>query len=640
MARIILLFCLLFGQAMAQVPPQAASPRLEKAFLKDPDGQLAISQVLQARFQPYEGSLGLGFQPGAAWIRLQMNPPGVGPDAAAGQGAASGRWWVRVGPNYLERVELYVQDGAGWSRQLRGALTPQASRGCHDDMHCFVVEAPPSQAATVYLRIEHRGFLMVQVDAVSPDGLTAAVAERVRSLTLSLTMAVGMLLLGLALLLIDRSVLMLAYCGFQLSVVLFIASNAGLLSLALASVPAGSLSLFNHLLYVLRGGMTGLLAWAVLRPYHPASGFVTGGEGLMALCAANAVLLLSGQVQLALKGSLLVISLIPFWHLYGTLTARSLPQPQRRVLLAGALIYILMLLLGLWLAFGAQPIAPRTGLIRQIADWRLNGFAVGLLFFWITLMERSSQKRQRAQELEDLRLQSLEARARQAELDDRSGLIDMLTHELKNPLGTIRFALASLRDAVSGADGLKRIQSIDLSVRRMDDLIERVAGFSKVERTSAPDAGARVPAGGVLQELLPDVAQATQPSQWDIQVQPGVAFRCDRQLLGVILENLMSNADKYSVPGRPIQVRAAMDAQSTPESGPMVRVEISNHVEPSCVPSPSKIFDRYYRHPNVQAKPGMGLGLSVVKLAVQKIGGTIAYRHENGQVFFTLRVPA
>jgi len=638
MARLFFFLSLLLACMFAQA--RSPSPLLEQALLKDPDSALSVEQVAQARFETYVGNLGLGFQPGAVWLRLTID------QADSDDNEASRALVLRVGPNYLERIELFQWQDGRWQQQARGSLMRAAGRACPDDLHCFEITAKPSEPTTVYLRIAHEGFLVTQVEVLPARDLSAAVAKRVRAISVSLSVALCLLAMGVVLLLTDRSVLLAAYCGFQLTVLLFIASNAGMVAAVLPGVSDTWLNLLNNLLYVLRVTVTGLLVWAFLQPHRPSPMFLRGCQVMLAVCGINALLVAAGHTQPGMRGSLLVFSLLPFWFLYGTFSAASLPTAQRRVLLVGILVFMLMLILGLWLNLSTWSEMPRVGLVKQIVDWRLNGFAVGVLFFWLTMLESSSQKRARAQEFEALRQQALDARARQAELDERSALIDMLTHELKNPLGTIGFALASLRQQLGGSrDAAMRLQSIEASAHRMDDLIERVASLSKIERATPSDSPPLLDAAALVQELLADMPE---PQQWRVEVQPQASFRCDRQMLWVILENLMTNASKYGLPGHVLRLKVAwQDAEPSVPGGaaqaPPARLacfDISNRVDPACVPDADSLFERYYRHPNVLNKAGMGLGLSVVKAAADKIGGTVSFRHEGDQVFFTLKVPA
>ena len=67
--------------------------------------------------------------------------------------------------------------------------------------------------------------------------------------------------------------------------------------------------------------------------------------------------------------------------------------------------------------------------------------------------------------------------------------------------------------------------------------------------------------------------------------------------------------------------------------------EISNVVGTFGMPDQDRVFERYYRHPNSIAVPGMGLGLSLVKAAAAKIGASVDFRHARDTVTFTVRVP-
>jgi signal transduction histidine kinase len=637
MIRLIFLLLLAFGQLPALA--QDSSLLLEQAYLKDPRAELTIEQAGTSVFQPYQGNLGLGFQPGATWIRLKIDRTRSAHDEA------SRHVVLRFGPNFIQQIELHAQTQGHWRKQLGGALAPLASQLCPDDMHCFALETSASQETTAYLRLQHAGFLLAQIEVLSTEEVPFAVAKRVRAVMAAFLVALGLLGLGLAFLLIDRSYLFLAYCSFQFTVVLFIASNTGLIAKNFPTASPELLSAFNSFLYILRVAMTLLLTWAIVHPHQPSQRYALGVKWLLGLCVLNVVLVFSGQVQLALKSSLVIFCLLPFWVLYGIWSASHFPVQQRRVATAGVVFFILLFVVGLLFSFTDQIAMPSSGPIKQIVDIRLNGMAIGVVFFWLTMIERSSQKKTHEKEVQLLRHQALQAKTQRAELDERSALIDMLTHELKNPLSTVRFALSSLKQQALGhKDWLKRIQSIEISARRMDDLIERVAHFSKIERDTDAAIPVTIDPSALIQELLSDV---DRPEQWDLYVEPGVSFRSDRQLLYVILENLMTNASKYTLNNQPIRIEVTHEKGLPPADAPagtgldsFTRFEISNFVDPASVPEEQRLFERYYRHPNASSQPGMGLGLSVVKSVAQRLGGKLAYRHERGQVFFTLRVPA
>ena len=599
---------------------------VESAYLKDSNGALTVEQVRGASFIPYKGSLGMGFEPGAVWVRLTLAQAREAPDGRATETV------LQVGPHHLERIDLFVQTDGQWVQHTRGALFTTAANVSPDGMHNFAVALTGTEPTQMFLRMEHTGFQVTQVSVLSRDELPQAMAGRARSITVSMLLALCLLGLGLTFLITDRSLLLLVYCGFQLVVVLFVASLSGLLALALPGASPEVLTGLNRLLFVLRVSMTVLLAWALLRPHKIAPRYLRGIQLLLVVCAVDVLLLFTGEVRLALRSIFVVFTVLPMLQLYGIWTATELPVQQRQILTLGSVLYMTLVLVGVWLNLTDASLLPGVGPVKQVLDLRLNGVAIGVVFFWITMLEHKAQKKKDAQEVESLREQALQSRAQQAELDERSALIDMLTHELKNPLGTVRFALASLKQqAQDHKDWLVRLQSIELSTKRMDELIERVVHFNKMEKVLATSNPTAMDAGELMQDLLQDMSR---PEQWQLEVEPGSTFCCDRQLLTVILDNLMTNANKYSEREHPIRLKVSRhDAK-------LSRVEISNHVDPLSIPEESRLFDRYYRHPQTQNQPGMGLGLSVVKTTAQKISAQVAYRQGEGQVFFTLLVPA
>ena len=95
----------------------------------------------------------------------------------------------------------------------------------------------------------------------------------------------------------------------------------------------------------------------------------------------------------------------------------------------------------------------------------------------------------------------------------------------------------------------------------------------------------------------------------------------------------MANAAKYGEPLKDICIRVDTQDEATV-------FQISNSVLASHLPDPAKLFQRYYRHDSVQALPGLGLGLSLVQAAAEKIGAVVNFSIEENTITFTLKVPS
>jgi two-component system, OmpR family, sensor histidine kinase MprB len=78
------------------------------------------------------------------------------------------------------------------------------------------------------------------------------------------------------------------------------------------------------------------------------------------------------------------------------------------------------------------------------------------------------------------------------------------------------------------------------------------------------------------------------------------------------LGNLLDNAEKWSPPGAPIEVRVAAGTVEVSDRGPGIGADDLPHV-----------FDRFYRAPSARGTPGSGLGLAIVKQVVESYGGSV-----------------
>ena len=309
-------------------------------------------------------------------------------------------------------------------------------------------------------------------------------------------------------------------------------------------------------------------------------------------------------------------------------------------------------MLGSLAVFDLIPAQGVGNALHTLSDWRLNGVVVGIFILIFVNSEQASKKLVGLREVQALRIEALQAKAQREILNERNTLIDVLTHELKTPLGTMRFALASLkRELSAGADSLARIKHLDASVSRMNTIIEHVASSIKIEEQNPPLHPQKMPAAALLTEIIQD-----RPGfdRFRLDIDPDAVFYTDRHLLLLIAENLISNAEKYAAPGSIfISVRAsthgAVQALGTPEAPGTSRsppttaalcLTIRNPVAPENAPDAARLFERYYRHANVLGLPGIGIGLSLVKIAADHIGATVSYRPENGWAIFEVRIPS
>ena len=641
MKKLVFLFLLLIQPlAWASVPGYD----IERAYLHDGQNQTSIDAISQAEFAPFRGDLRLGLQQGATWIRFRIqhnDPSGTRAVADAGN-----PFILRVGPYMLDQIDLYENYGGSWHIRRAGDRQPRSMGKCPDDLHCFSLYTDGQVPSTVYLKVQTQGMRLIESELTLQDTLALAVAPRVARTSAAVALSSGLLLLGLLLFVTQRSRLLHFYCWYQASVVLLIYASTGMLAARFSAISPPTIETFGSLIQVARVFAIVLLGWAAIAAYQPPRTYRILIYFLLWWCATNALLIAVGYAHLGLTLNYLVLGLNPLVQLYGAMHTSGNTRTLRRIIYAAYGCYLAALTLGSLVAFDLLYFNPISGALQNLADWRLNGVVVGIFILLYVNSEQASKKLLALREVQALRIEALQAKAQREILNERNTLIDVLTHELKTPLGTMRFALASLkRDVGANPDSLQRIKNIDASVNRMDTIIEHVASSIKLEENTPVIEFVNIPAARLIGQIIQD-----RPGfeRFKLHIDEGATFHTDRRLILQILENLISNAEKYSAPGDILVfVRSSAPITPSPKSTEygvlapaLLHLEICNRVAPENAPDAERLFERYYRHPNVVGLPGIGIGLSLVRVAADLIGATVHYRFENGWAIFELHIPS
>lgn len=603
---------------------------LNKYYWVDNSSSLSVEQIQQQEFTAYEKELNLGFQDGAVWLRLEIEPPtGVAPGDQE-VSAKTSPMILRMGPYVLDTAVMYEPSASGWQMQSLGDRVGSKQSLCHDGAHCFALQSSPSKPVTLYVKVMQRGVFSVRADVVAWADLPAVVARGSGRNAAALAVSISLFLLGVALFLVEPSIILLVFCVFEALVVLVVAATTGILSQYFESVSPATMDTLTHHLFNLRVMLFVLIGWAVMSSYHPSLKYKRMVLFLMLLCLAAAVLINAGLIHWAIALYLTVTGLNLVLQIYALVVTGGISKKIRILLGVGYAMFTLVFWNALVNLFpDILPVKPLSS-VNSFGDWRINGGPAGLIFFLFVIIYNAERKLADSKALGLFKLQAAQSEANAEKLSERQTLIDMLTHELKNPLGTMRFALASLKmQTFRDEDTLLRVKRMDMSVQRMNDLIEQVAGSNKIDRFELTDELELIDAAELIQMLISD---ELTDDRFKLRIAPGVQFHSHRRMLAMIIENLIGNAFKYAEPLKDILINVFVQDQATV-------FQIANSVNPSQLPDPSQLFKRYYRHDSVQALPGLGIGLSLVKTASEKIGAKVGFVIERNTITFTLKVP-
>lgn len=223
----------------------------------------------------------------------------------------------------------------------------------------------------------------------------------------------------------------------------------------------------------------------------------------------------------------------------------------------------------------------------------------------------------------------------------KSALLESVSHDLRTPLASIRASAGSLADpAVGWTDAERRAagRAIESQVERLNRLVTNLLDLSRIE------GGALRPEPEVfeLPELVEPLITRLGPALGGRAVQLDIAsdlppVRVDAVLFEQALTNVLENAIRHAGPAAPIRLGARRDG---PERIELVVEDGGPGVPPEALPH---LFDRFYRiQPRRDgARPGLGIGLSVVRGLIEAMGGQArAEASQLGGLAIRLELPA
>lgn len=214
-------------------------------------------------------------------------------------------------------------------------------------------------------------------------------------------------------------------------------------------------------------------------------------------------------------------------------------------------------------------------------------------------------------------------------------LLARLDHELKNPVTAIRTALAAepgaesspnLRVAASQADRLANLMGglRSLSALETQPIEHERVDLAAVVREEAAALSEELAAHGARRRIT--VSLPTAP--WPLSPVSG-----DPDLLAVAIRNLLVNAAKYSGEEAQIELRGMED------DGAVV-IEVADTGRGIAATDLDQVWDELWRGDEVRRIEGSGLGLSLVRVVVERHGGEVSIQSQPGRgTSVRLRIP-
>jgi signal transduction histidine kinase len=221
----------------------------------------------------------------------------------------------------------------------------------------------------------------------------------------------------------------------------------------------------------------------------------------------------------------------------------------------------------------------------------------------------------------------------------KSGLLSVVSHELKTPLTSIRMAVHLMLEERIGHLNPKQTELL-LAARedsdRLEKIIQDLLDMGRLESGKVSLDLRAQPAERLVSDAVAPLEAAFHDRRVSIQVDvppetPPVLV--DPLRIDHVFSNLLTNALKFTNPGGHVRVAAEVGEET-----------VRFIVEDTGIGIPqeylSRVFERFFRVPQDTQPAGAGLGLAIAKEIVEAHGGTILVRStpgEGSQFSFTLK---
>lgn len=214
---------------------------------------------------------------------------------------------------------------------------------------------------------------------------------------------------------------------------------------------------------------------------------------------------------------------------------------------------------------------------------------------------------------------------RTAQEETRLEMTNAIAHNLKTPLFVIGGFAENLKNEEDTEKKLHNIEIIQQQTEEMDILIHRMLDLSRFDSPALKLNCEVFDFKPFIEKILENYYVHTEHEIIFIY-NSKAKIKADPAMLKTVLENLIDNAEKYSDYGSDITINVSDDVLS-----------ISNQCSSFDRENLSKLWQPYFRATKGDNKSGSGIGLSIVKSALEMHGFKYKAEFENGIITFKFR---
>jgi two-component system, sensor histidine kinase and response regulator len=217
----------------------------------------------------------------------------------------------------------------------------------------------------------------------------------------------------------------------------------------------------------------------------------------------------------------------------------------------------------------------------------------------------------------------------------KSEFITLASHQLRTPLSILRWQMDILKDEKGLSETQQSsLQEMELAAGRMTDLLNALLNVSQLESGAIKPQVTDVDVCGIAQDVVAELKMIAERRKVSFVVRcpaEPLTIKTDASLLRIVLHNLLTNAVKYTREDTVIDVIVECGPAS-PEGATGASIAVTDRGLGIPAQEQRQLFTKFFRARNVRTvdTDGNGLGLYIIKMIVETLGGKIAFDSVEG----------
>ena len=211
------------------------------------------------------------------------------------------------------------------------------------------------------------------------------------------------------------------------------------------------------------------------------------------------------------------------------------------------------------------------------------------------------------------------------------------SHDVLQPLNAAHLSVSALAEVQTSDEGRKLVRQVERSLETMEDLLRTLLDISKLDAGVVQPEVGDVSLEALFSSLRSDFLPEAEKKGLSLKFRPvNVVVRSDRTLLRRILQNILSNALRYT--------RSGGVLVGTRHRGDTIRIDVA---DTGCgIPEDQReaVFEEFHRGTSTLADGGLagglGLGLAIVRRMAAALGHPVTFSSRVGRgTIFHIDVP-